>query len=251
MDGLNESPAEFVFGYFNDIQAVHDLISSLLKKKVQNPAKLTDPLPPLPPSFSDTSINSPEFLDRKSSEITQAEIQSSEFQPLPRMQRNSISRKRNSWFIHRKTLSEGSCEYEENFSSTQQKERDFKNVFGFEDSEKLLFVFNNVYIYRFFPILGRVYISNNHFCFKSKLIGAREKLILPLDKISKIVTHRRSTIFAYYLSIWTKDHEEILFDLHTLESHEKCARELGKLLETPISGTHMCLNQYRNLINQK
>ena len=112
--------------------------------------------------------------------------------------------------------------------SEMQKEIQFQKMFAFGTSENLLGSFG-VYLIKVLPYIGTVYVSNNGISFRSKLVGNRAKVIVPISDISKITTEKG--YFLNGLIITTNDHEEILFEFHTAESQNNCL----KLLEDLIS----------------
>ncbi|KAF9081464.1 Sterol 3-beta-glucosyltransferase [Mortierella sp. AD031] len=116
------------------------------------------------------------------------------------------------------------AEHKPDFLSTDEdatlneKEQDaFRKEFSLPESEGLSAVVSG-YLLRILPLYGRVYLSDNYLCFKSKLYGTRTKVIVPLADIQQINRHKGTRFYFHGLSILTKTDEEIFFEFSTTET---------------------------------
>jgi sterol 3beta-glucosyltransferase len=83
------------------------------------------------------------------------------------------------------------------------------------------------------PLLGKMYVSSNYICFKSKLVGPRAKVVIPIKEIFSLAKGKKYTRFHYGLIVTTVDQEEIIFDFHTDEAREKCFQVLETIRSLP------------------
>lgn len=106
----------------------------------------------------------------------------------------------------------------------------FRAHFALPDTEKLQATYFG-HIVRVLPLYGKVYISNNSFCFRSLLPGTRTKLILPLKDI-ETVHKEKGFRFGYSgLVVVIRGHEELFFEFRSCELRDDCAITLLQTLD--------------------
>ncbi|KAJ8325557.1 Sterol 3-beta-glucosyltransferase [Batrachochytrium dendrobatidis] len=154
---------------------------------------------------------------------------------------------RRNWWGHRKTISDGADAFGPAFStsfnvlskldpgattaSQQQKILTFHKDFSVPETE-ILHATYSCYLDRVILRLGKIYISDHFLCFKSKVVGVRAKVMVPLSEIINIDISRKYTSLYYALVITTHTQEEIKFDFQSFESRKKIYNVLHKLLYT-------------------
>jgi len=123
---------------------------------------------------------------------------------------------RNSWIAEHKPDSMGA---DDGATLNEKEQVAFRNEFSLPDSEGLSVVVSG-YLLRTFPSIGRVYLSDNYICFKSKLklYGTPTKVIVPLTDIEQVTKHKGTRFYVHGLSILTKTDEEIFFEFWTSET---------------------------------
>ncbi|KAJ3786365.1 glycosyltransferase family 1 protein [Lentinula aff. detonsa] len=88
----------------------------------------------------------------------------------------------------------------------------FRNYFAYDERETLLGHFPG-YIYRLLPVYGRLYISLNHFCFKSSgPLTSRTRMALPLRDILSVEKSKPTRFGQHGLTVIIKGHEELFFE---------------------------------------
>jgi hypothetical protein len=116
---------------------------------------------------------------------------------------------------------------------TELQHAEFQKIFALADSERLIagkvlnkrkhkkitpiyvvlkisFIAFTCYLVRVIPRLGKIYISENYVCFKSKIAGIKTKAIIPVNDITQIQKDKNGTGFFYSgLSIIPKDQNEV------------------------------------------
>ncbi|KAG0265992.1 Sterol 3-beta-glucosyltransferase [Mortierella polycephala] len=106
-------------------------------------------------------------------------------------------------------------------ATLHEKEQDaFRKEFSLPDSEGLSAVVSGSLL-RIIPISGRVYLSDNNLCYKSKfygLYGTRNKLIVPLADIQAVNKQKGSKFYTHGLSVLTKTDDEFFFDFNAIET---------------------------------
>ncbi|EJP71037.1 autophagy protein 26 [Beauveria bassiana ARSEF 2860] len=107
----------------------------------------------------------------------------------------------------------------------------FRAHFALPDTERLQATYFG-YILRVLPLYGKIYISNQSFCFRSLLPGTRTKLILPLKDI-ETVHKEKGFRFGYSgLVLVIRGHEELFFEFRQSDVRDDCAVTLLQDLET-------------------
>ncbi|KAK3839740.1 MAG: putative UGT51-sterol glucosyltransferase, partial [Linnemannia gamsii] len=120
-----------------------------------------------------------------------------------------------SWIAEHKPDFLGAAE--EASTLTEKSQEAFRKEFSLPDTEGLSAVVSG-YLLRILPLYGRVYLSDNYLCFKSKLYGTRTKVIVPLADIEQVIKHKGTRFYFHGLSILTKTDEEIFFEFSTTET---------------------------------
>lgn len=107
----------------------------------------------------------------------------------------------------------------------------FRAHFALPDTERLQATYFG-YILRVLPLYGKIYISDQSFCFRSLLPGTRTKLILPLRDI-ETVHKEKGFRFGYSgLVVVIRGHEELFFEFRQSDIRDDCAVTLLQDLET-------------------
>ncbi|OAA73722.1 UDP-glucose:sterol glycosyltransferase [Cordyceps fumosorosea ARSEF 2679] len=107
----------------------------------------------------------------------------------------------------------------------------FRAHFALPDTERLQATYFG-YILRVLPLYGKIYISDQSFCFRSLLPGTRTKLILPLKDI-ETVHKEKGFRFGYSgLVLVIRGHEELFFEFRQSDVRDDCAVTLLQDLET-------------------
>ncbi|POS86803.1 hypothetical protein EPUL_001507 [Erysiphe pulchra] len=118
----------------------------------------------------------------------------------------------------------------ENEDMISSSER-FREHFSLPETEKLHATYFG-FLSRVLPLYGKIYISDQSFCFRSLLPGTSTKLILPLIDIEN-VDKEKGFRFGYSgLVIVIKGHEELFFEFPQTETRDDCAVTLLQELET-------------------
>eukprot|EP00842_Homolaphlyctis_polyrhiza_P000415 jgi/Hompol1/1374/HPOL_003608-RA len=134
---------------------------------------------------------------------------------------------RRSWWGHRKTSSDGGNLL--GASLSQQKIDAFRASFPVSESD-ILHHTVSCYLDRVIPRYGTLYISDHFVCFKSKLVGIRGKVMVPLREVIQVDAIRRYTSLYYALVLTMQTQEEIKFDFHTSDARSKAHQILTSLL---------------------
>lgn len=106
----------------------------------------------------------------------------------------------------------------------------FRAHFALPDGENLQAAYFG-YLMRVLPLYGKVYIGDNHFCFRSLLPGTRTKLILPLKDIENVEKEKGFRFGYSGLVVIIRGHEEIFFEFGKGELRDDCAVTLIQNLE--------------------
>ncbi|KAI8894409.1 hypothetical protein BC833DRAFT_605042 [Globomyces pollinis-pini] len=130
--------------------------------------------------------------------------------------------KRRSWWYHRKTSSDcGDMSAAVAATEETTKTANFRKYFGVPDGEILVQSFT-AYLIRMLPLMGKVYISTNYICFKSRLVGMREKVVIPLIDILRIEKGKGYSPFYYAVVITITSRDEIIFDFPSVDAQQRC-----------------------------
>ncbi|KAI8922739.1 hypothetical protein BC831DRAFT_474734 [Entophlyctis helioformis] len=155
---------------------------------------------------------------------------------------------RRGWWGHRKTSSDGGAvgstgdmtagsgllsggsTLSMSQTSHQIKLEAFRRAFPVLETEALHGSFS-CYLDRVLPRLGRLYISDHYLCFKSRVVGVRATVIVPLSDVVGVDSSRRYKSIYYALVVTTQTQEEIKFDFHTSDARNKCYDTLNELIK--------------------
>lgn len=97
----------------------------------------------------------------------------------------------------------------------------FRAHFSLSEADSLVATYY-CHLQKAFPIYGKIYLSNNHLCFRTLIPGARTKMILPLIDIEN-VTKEKGFRFGYSgLVVIIHGHEEIFFEFGLASNRDDC-----------------------------
>ncbi|KAJ3516791.1 hypothetical protein NLJ89_g910 [Agrocybe chaxingu] len=112
-----------------------------------------------------------------------------------------------------------------------QETTKFRAAFAYDEKETLLGYFPG-YIYRLLPVYGKLYISTNHFCFKSSgPLAVRTRMTLPIRDILASEKSKASRFGHYGLIIIIKGHEELFFEFNSEDKREAFVHLLDRQME--------------------
>ncbi|TPX66754.1 undecaprenyldiphospho-muramoylpentapeptide beta-N-acetylglucosaminyltransferase [Spizellomyces sp. 'palustris'] len=106
------------------------------------------------------------------------------------------------------------------------KADEFRKTFALPDSEQLIASYH-CSLHRTVPRLGKLYISSNHLCFKSKRVGIRTRLLVPLIDIVDVL---EAPGFGWRLRIATRAGDVFLCEFHSSDVRSRCLEVLGRCL---------------------
>ncbi|KNC98530.1 uncharacterized protein SPPG_06223 [Spizellomyces punctatus DAOM BR117] len=106
------------------------------------------------------------------------------------------------------------------------KADEFRKTFALPDSEQLIASYH-CSLHRTVPRLGKLYISSNHLCFKSKRVGIRTRLLVPLIDIVDVL---EAPGFGWRLRITTRAGDVFLCEFHSPDVRSRCLEVLGRCL---------------------
>ncbi|KAJ4489644.1 glycosyltransferase family 1 protein [Lentinula edodes] len=107
----------------------------------------------------------------------------------------------------------------------------FRNYFAYDERETLLGHFPG-YIYRLLPVYGRLYISLNHFCFKSSgPLTARTRMALPLRDILSVEKSKATRFGQHGLIVIVKGHEELFFEFGAEDKRDAFVRLIERQID--------------------
>src|SRR5690606_35721839 len=97
----------------------------------------------------------------------------------------------------------------------------FRERFALPTTERLIAVYYG-YLHRVIPLYGKLYLGNQHLCFRSIIPGTKTKMILPLKDIENV--HKEEGFrFGYHgLVVVVRGHEEIFFEFGQHDTREDC-----------------------------
>ncbi|KAM6498379.1 glycosyltransferase family 1 protein [Amanita muscaria] len=107
----------------------------------------------------------------------------------------------------------------------------FRTAFAYDEKETLLGHFPG-YIFRLLPVYGRLYISTNHFCFKSTSpLAGRTRMALPIREILAVEKSKPNRFSHYGLIIIIKGHEELFFEFGAEDRRDAFVALLERQME--------------------
>ncbi|KAF3910895.1 hypothetical protein ABW20_dc0107869 [Dactylellina cionopaga] len=106
----------------------------------------------------------------------------------------------------------------------------FRQRFALPESENLIAVYFG-YLSRVLPLYGKIYLGDQHFCFRSMVPGTKTRMILPLRDVEN-VDKERGFRFSYHgLVVTIRGHEELFFEFAGLENRDDCGSTLTKAID--------------------
>lgn len=115
------------------------------------------------------------------------------------------------------------------FTSTMTLD-DLKKRFPLPPSDTCLhYSYNGYLVNGYLPKYGKLYLTDHHLCFQSRLVGVRTQLMVPFVDVER-VTVSTSGLF-YRLSLLTTDHTELWFEFHTSDIRDLCLQKVLELKE--------------------
>ncbi|KAF3902825.1 hypothetical protein AA313_de0206022 [Arthrobotrys entomopaga] len=106
----------------------------------------------------------------------------------------------------------------------------FRQRFALPESENLVAVYFG-YLFRVLPLYGKIYLGDQHFCFRSMVPGTKTRMILPLRDVEN-VDKERGFRFSYHgLVVTIRGHEELFFEFAGLENRDDCGSTLTKAMD--------------------
>lgn len=161
---------------------------------------------------------------------------------------------------HKKTFSEGNASSGIatgfSFPAIRDKSRDewerkevLQKIFALPETETVIASFT-CYLVKIIPRLGKIYITDNYVCFKSKVVGIQTKVIIPISDVQDVKKEKNVGVFYHGLYLLTKDQCEFFFEFHSADARGRCFDflllkvEEGEGLpptshEKQLSGEHM------------
>ncbi|KAF9901840.1 Sterol 3-beta-glucosyltransferase [Lobosporangium transversale] len=110
---------------------------------------------------------------------------------------------------------------EENMILNDEEKEAFRREFSLPDSEELNTIVSG-YLLRSMLVYGRIYVSENYVCFKSKFnVPTKTILIMPLADAREVDKQKGTQLFFHGLAILTKTDAEIFLEFKTPETRDK------------------------------
>ncbi|KAK1232385.1 Sterol 3-beta-glucosyltransferase [Marasmius sp. AFHP31] len=107
----------------------------------------------------------------------------------------------------------------------------FRSAFAYDEKETLLGYFPG-YIFRLLPVYGRLYISTNHFCFKSTgPLNSRTRMTLPIRDILSVEMSKATRFGHHGLIVIIKGHEELFFEFGAEDKRDAFVTLLERQME--------------------
>ncbi|KAF8978186.1 Sterol 3-beta-glucosyltransferase [Entomortierella lignicola] len=128
--------------------------------------------------------------------------------------KHSLFRVSTSWMKDHKSDGGG---MEEGMTLSEIEQTNFREEFSLPDTEILSAVISG-YLLRVIPLYGRVYLSDNYLCFKSKFYGRRTQSIVPLADVTEVNKHKGTRFYHHGIGILTKTSEEIFIEFSSSET---------------------------------
>ncbi|OZJ03357.1 hypothetical protein BZG36_03000, partial [Bifiguratus adelaidae] len=92
--------------------------------------------------------------------------------------------------------------------------------FGLPESEGLVAIFQTA-LFKFLPYYGRLYITTHYICFKSNVLGARFKFVIPLTDVKRVAKSSNMGVF-HGLNIQTTNDDEICLEFASTDGRNNC-----------------------------
>jgi UDP:flavonoid glycosyltransferase YjiC (YdhE family) len=101
----------------------------------------------------------------------------------------------------------------------------FRYTFSLPDSERLI-THTRVCLYRFLPVMGRLYISSGYICFRSSSFFSntmgKTLMILPRQEIVSVCKNNAVQYGRHGLVIIVRGHEEVFLEFLSAEQRDQC-----------------------------
>lgn len=97
----------------------------------------------------------------------------------------------------------------------------FRQHFSLGESDNLVATYYG-YLQKSLPIYGKLYLSTDHLCFRSLIIGTNTKMILPLVDVENVVKEKGFRFGYSGLVVVVHGHEEIFFEFGQSENRDDC-----------------------------
>ncbi|KAF2000541.1 glycosyltransferase family 1 protein [Amniculicola lignicola CBS 123094] len=107
----------------------------------------------------------------------------------------------------------------------------FREHFALPETEQLQSSFF-ASLQRLLPNYGKIYISGQHFCFRSLMPGSKTKVILPMRDIENVNKEKGFRLGYSGLAIVIRGHEELFFEFNRAEYRDECAITILRILES-------------------
>ncbi|EJU00971.1 UDP-Glycosyltransferase/glycogen phosphorylase [Dacryopinax primogenitus] len=106
----------------------------------------------------------------------------------------------------------------------------FRTTFALDEKEGLIGYIPGSLL-RVLPIFGRVYISTNHFCFRSTQPLTKTRMIIPIRDIISAEKQRAFTLTYHGLAVIIKGHEELFLEFSSADRRDACIRLLESQMD--------------------
>lgn len=106
----------------------------------------------------------------------------------------------------------------------------FRSHFALPDSERLTATYFG-YLHRVLPLYGKIYLSANHFCFRSLLPGTKTRLVLPLTDVENVEKEKGFRFGYSGLVVVIKGHEELFFEFSKTHPRDDLTVTILRILE--------------------
>lgn len=113
----------------------------------------------------------------------------------------------------------------------------FRDYFAFDERESLLGYFPGT-LFRVLPVPGKVYISSNHFCFRSSSRLTRTRMIIPIRDILSTEKTKPFRFGQYGLVVVIRGYEELFFEFNGADKRDACADLLVAQVEDAHTRLH-------------
>ncbi|KAF9970576.1 Sterol 3-beta-glucosyltransferase [Actinomortierella ambigua] len=100
---------------------------------------------------------------------------------------------------------------------TEKEQATFRQEFGLPETEGLVAVVSGSLL-RVVPLYGRIYLSDNYICYKSRVYVTETKVTVPLADINQVERHKGTLLFSHGMSLLTKTNKEFFFEFSTVET---------------------------------
>ncbi|KAK9702810.1 Sterol 3-beta-glucosyltransferase [Basidiobolus ranarum] len=212
---------EYYFTYFHDTRQVHDEICKYLPNLEHHSHQITTTLAPNDEEKTSPIVKRLSGITSIFSNITFTD--SSNVTPNERSNSSTLKIREARYFHNDDSEGDVSDENQEKghwwiptiptltrkHRSLEQKEHDLRKLFALPAKEKLINSFKGALL-RTLPVRGKIYVSDHHIFYKSKVIGNNLKVIIPFEDIHEIHKRVGNFVFPYGIYFLTISQIEIL-----------------------------------------